>query len=229
MADAFWLDRGEVFRSTMLDRESWLAHAFGTRRGAPVPNYHEPDWELVTVKQIHSANVIDAGGPLAPATEGDALITRTPGLALAVKTADCFPILLADPERRVVAAIHAGWRGTVQEIVSATVARMIAGYKTNPSALLAAIGPGIGKCHFEVGPEVARQFAKWEPRLAAAEGKELLDLASIAMRQLTDLGVAESNMAPAGLCTMDGNGLFFSFRREREAAGRMFSWIGIRR
>jgi YfiH family protein len=224
MADAFWLDDAQVFHSRLLDQENWLAHGFGTRDAALPPH----GWKLATVKQIHSAMVLDVNAPFAPGVEADALVTQTWGVAVAVKTADCLPILLADPVKRVVAAVHAGWRGTVQEIVGAAIARMTEKYKTNPSDLLAAIGPGIGKCCFEVGPEVARQFAKWNPRLADTASKEVLDLTAITVDQLTAAGVAASKIAEAGMCTMDRTDLFYSFRKEREAAGRLLSWIGIR-
>jgi YfiH family protein len=228
MTDAFRLDTVQFLRAPILDRQFWIEHGFGTRNaGAPV------GWRLATVKQIHSATVIDVSEPPADGTEGDALITQTAGIAVAVKTADCLPVLLADPVRRVVAAVHAGWRGTVQEIVPATISRLTQLYKTNPPDIVAAIGPGIGQCCYEVGPEVASQFAQWDPGVkiadaAHAAGKVRLDLAAVLLRQLTNSGVPLRNIAQAELCTMDRSDLFFSFRKESEAAGRMFSWIGIR-
>jgi hypothetical protein len=232
MADAFGLDEDEVLRSELLGQQSWLDHGFGTRHsstgnGMVSPQPGDRGWKIATVKQIHSAIVLDIDGPPEPTTEADALVTRTQGLAVAVKTADCLPILLADPRQRVVAAVHAGWRGAAQEIVRATISHLTGKYQTNPSGLIAAIGPGIGKCCFEVGPEVARRFAPWNPRLAEADSKVLLDLMAILVSQLTACGVPESNIAQAGMCTMDRTDLFFSFRKEREHAGRMLSWIGI--
>lgn len=114
---------------------------------------------LVTVKQVHSDAIhVVTSAPAAPLS-GDALMTRTPGLLLAVQTADCVPILLADTRNRVVAAVHAGWRGTVARIVAKAVGRMQMEFGTRPADVIAAIGPSIGRCSYEVGPEVARAFA----------------------------------------------------------------------
>jgi YfiH family protein len=125
---------------------------------------------LVTLRQIHSDIIHEirkapaqsprdlsrsGHGPL----RGDALITRAPGLLVAVQTADCVPILLADPRRRVVAAVHAGWRGTLKRIVAKTLGRMRMFHGTKPADVLAALGPGIGACCYEVGPEVVQAFA----------------------------------------------------------------------
>jgi len=149
-------------------------------------------------------------------------------LAVGVRTADCFPILLADPVAHVVAAIHAGWRGTAAGIVKTTIERMQELYGTDPNDILAAIGPGIETCCFEVGPEVAREFAHWDHRLYCTTTKERVDLAASNAHQLADLGVPLNNIAHAGLCTADRNDLFFSFRKERDRAGRMVSWIALR-
>ncbi|MDR3722320.1 MAG: peptidoglycan editing factor PgeF [Candidatus Acidoferrales bacterium] len=115
----------------------------------------------ITLRQIHSdvAHRVDssnAGAKDAP--QGDALFTREPGLLLVVQTADCIPILLADPKRRAIAAIHAGWRGTLRRIAAKTLGRMHMEFGTRPEDVIAALGPGIGRCCYEVGSEVARDF-----------------------------------------------------------------------
>src|SRR5579863_301160 len=120
--------------------------------------------KLVTLKQIHSdaihlTNEAPANSLSVPACSGDALITRTRGLLLAVQTADCVPILLADQKLHAVAAIHAGWRATLARIVAKSVGRMNMEFGTRPQDLVAAIGPAIGRCSYEVGPEVAQAFA----------------------------------------------------------------------
>jgi YfiH family protein len=210
-------------RAELFDDLLWLDYDFGTRL-SPLPG-----WPLATVKQIHSGDVIDACGIPGERGEADALISNEPGLAVGVRTADCLPILLADPENRIVAAVHAGWRGTVRGIAGRTVERMSQTYGTNPDLVRAAIGPGIGKCCFEVGPEVARQFAPWFPELAEAEGKILLDLPEANKRQLQHAGVRPENIAASELCTMERTDLLYSFRKEREAAGRMVSWMAVRK
>jgi polyphenol oxidase len=102
---------------------------------------------------VHSS---DAGAGEAP--QGDALLTRDSGILLAVQTADCVPVLLADTKRRAVAAIHSGWRGTLQRIAAKTLGRMRMEFGTQPEDVVAALGPGIGRCCYEVGYEVARGF-----------------------------------------------------------------------
>src|SRR5579863_1673809 len=117
--------------------------------------------QAVTLRQVHSdvAHRIDAADAKASkAPQGDALFTREPGLLLVVQTADCIPILLADTKRRAVAAIHSGWRGTLHRIAAKTLGRLQMEFGTQPEDVIAALGPGIGRCCYEVGSEVARDF-----------------------------------------------------------------------
>ena len=118
---------------------------------------HVPD--LITLRQIHSDVIHEINGQPAQAPRGDAAVTRTPGHLLAVQTADCLPILLVDTKRRAVAAVHAGWRGTLRRIAAKTLGRMRMLYGTRPADVVAAIGPGIGACCYEVGHEVVQAFA----------------------------------------------------------------------
>jgi len=122
---------------------------------------------LVALRQIHSdiAHRVYAGHKTKPQDaspeiplQGDALFTREPGVLLAVQTADCIPILLADPRRHAIAAIHAGWRGTLHHIAEKTLGRMQMEFGTRPQDVLAALGPGIGQCCYEVGADVAKEF-----------------------------------------------------------------------
>ena len=151
---------------------------------------------------------------------GDALLENTPGAVVAVKTADCIPILLVDERSRAVAAVHAGWRGTVARIAEAAVAAMRDRFGSAPADLHAAIGPGIGKCCYEVGPEVAARFGE--------RGRAHIDLAEANRRQLIEAGVTARRIYASNLCTMCRPGEFHSFRRDREAAGRLYSFAGIR-
>jgi YfiH family protein len=212
----FSLDSRQLYRSSLLDAVPGLIHGFGTR-SVDVPRLVQP---LATLKQIHSSTCVAAEGRDGVLGEGDALLESTPGHAVAVKTADCIPILLADPRHRAVAAVHAGWRGTVAEIARRTVEEMAIRFGSLPADLVAAIGPGIGKCCYEVGPEVAAHFG--------ATGRAHVDLAAANARQLEAAGVAPSHIDVAGLCTRCDATLFYSFRRDAEAAGRMFSYIGLR-
>jgi YfiH family protein len=195
----------------------WLDHGFGLRDS-------EAPAGVITVKQIHSSIVLDAETRL---PEGDALISDRSGILVGVKTADCVPILLVDPSIPVVAAIHAGWRGTAANIVDAAVRELSARWKTRPGNLRAAIGPSIGVCCYEVGPEVAHRFATWNSKLRQAESPVHLDLPAINEAQLRDAGVTD--IWKSGECTFCQPGRFFSFRREREQAGRMVSFIGLQK
>ena len=112
------------------------------------------------------------------------MISATPGLLLGVRTADCVPILLLDPKNRAVDAIHAGWRGTSIQIALSTIAELKGDFGTVPDDVYAAIGPSIGHCCYEVGPDVARQFARWWPRLEKTAGRVRLDLVETNRRRL---------------------------------------------
>ena len=150
----FYKDSRQVYRATELDALPWLIHGFGTRR-SDIPGWFA---NLATVKQIHSAICVPAEGRCGVLGEGDALLEDRPGAVIAVKTADCLPVLLVDERHRAVAAVHAGWRGTVARIAVGAVEAMRRRFGSEARDLHAAIGPGIGKCCYEVGPEVAAQF-----------------------------------------------------------------------
>ncbi len=212
-----------VFRAEALDSLPWLQHGFGTRLSVGWPAINN----LATAKQIHSDRVllVESAGPQG---EGDALISNRPGVGLAIRTADCLPILMADRRTRVVAAVHAGWRGVVSEIVSKTVHAMCQGFDSKPKDLVVAIGPGIGGCCFEVGPEVAVQFAPFLPELDLS-GRAKIDLVETTCRQLRRNGVSEGQISTSGLCSYCNPELFESYRRDRDASGRMVAMIGVGR
>jgi YfiH family protein len=212
----FYKDSRQVYRASELDALPWLIHGFGTRQ-SDIPAWFE---NLATVKQIHSATVVNAEGRCGILGEGDALLEDRPGAIIAVKTADCMPILLADERHRAIAAVHAGWRGTVARIVVAAVDGMRARFGTAPGDLHAAIGPGIGKCCYQVGPEVAAQFGE--------RGRAHISLRDANRAQLLTAGVTPERIYASNLCTMCLAGEFHSFRRDGEAAGRLYSFAGIR-
>jgi purine-nucleoside/S-methyl-5'-thioadenosine phosphorylase / adenosine deaminase len=191
----------------------WLEHGFGLRDSILPPG-------IRTAKQIHSSIVLDAAEG---AGEGDALISDRAGVTVGVRTADCVPILLVDPSIPAVAAIHAGWRGSAENIASKAVRCLADEWHTLPGNLRAAIGPAIGVCCYEVGLEVAKQFEQWIP---VTENRHL-DLPAINERQLRAAGVAD--IWKSGECTFCAPDRFFSFRREREKAGRMMSFIGLQK
>src|SRR5262249_7281140 len=161
--------------SRLLTDLPWLRHQFGTRNGPLSQN------GMASLKQIHSAIALRADRADECVGEGDALVTNQSGVALSVRTAHCFPILLAGPEHGAVAAIHAGWRGTAAGIVIRTLERMCREFDTDPRNVVAAVGPGIGACCYQVGQDVAAQFG-----LSQAGP---LDLAENNIRQLREAGV----------------------------------------
>ena len=213
-----------VYRSTALEALSWLEHGFGTRRSLAWPS---SEAKIATVRQIHSKNVIvaDHSGELG---EADAIVTNTPGITLVIRTADCLPILIADPRNKAVAAVHAGWRGTVQQIVLETVHIMTDRFGARPEDLIVAIGPAIGECCYEVGPEVATQFSPFFPERQDLGRRAKIGLAEAAIRQLRRNGGSLGQIDSSGLCTRCLGAEFHSYRRDGVAAGRMFSAIGIR-
>lgn len=208
----FYKDSQNIYRVRPLERFAWLEHGFGTRHSTPPT--------AATLHQIHSDICVAGHGRTGQLGDGDALLESTPGHLVAVKTADCIPILLVDEEHRAVAAVHAGWRGMVQGIVRHAVRRMQGEFGTRPEQLHAAIGPGIGKCCYEVGAEVAAQFGETGPCH--------IDLAEANRRQLAEAGVPEPRIYVANLCTKCCAGDFHSYRRDKEEAGRMFSFIGVK-
>jgi purine-nucleoside/S-methyl-5'-thioadenosine phosphorylase / adenosine deaminase len=212
----FYRDAQNVYRVGPLDQFAWLVHGFGTRQGPGVADFGN----LATVHQVHSDVCVAARGRTGVLGDGDALLDNTPGHVVGVKTADCLPILLVDEEHRAVAAVHAGWRGTVRHIVRAAVSAMQTEFATHPARLHVAIGPGIGKCCYQVGPEVAAQFGE--------AGPCKIDLADANRRALMEAGVPGDQIYAAPLCTMCGVADFHSYRRDRERAGRMLSFAGVK-
>jgi polyphenol oxidase len=212
----FYKDSRHVYRVTELDAMEWLLHGFGTRM-ADVPGMFG---NLATLRQVHSAECVPAEGRSGELGTGDALLENTPGSVVAVKTADCIPILLVDEHHRAVAAVHAGWRGTVARIAVRAVEAMRARFGTRPADVHAAIGPGIGKCCYEVGAEVATRFGE--------QGRGHIDLAAANRLQLGAAGVSPERIYLANLCTMCDRAEFHSYRRDREAAGRLYTFAGVR-
>ena len=162
--------------------------------------------------------------------ETDAVITNLKGVCVAIKTADCVPVLLYDTKQKVVSAVHAGWRGTVQDIVIKTIHKMVEEFGTDPSDLFAGIGPSISPEVYEVGEEVWKQFS---PEFYHASNpdkadKRLLDLWSANNQQLIQAGVPEEQIEVARTCTFSDSDRFFSARRDGIKTGRMATGIIIR-
>jgi YfiH family protein len=174
---------------------------------------------MASLTQVHSAVPLLADRLEGCVGEGDALLTREPGVTVSVRTADCFPVLLVDLHHHAVAAVHAGWRGTADGVAVEALRRMRVEFGTKAVDVAAAVGPGIGACCFQVGEEVARRFGLTQA------GR--LDLAAENLRQLTLEGVPRGSMSVSGACTRCDAARFYSWRRDRETAGRMISFIRL--
>ncbi len=194
----------------------------------------EPD-RLVTANQVHGddAVLVDAGNYRhIRQMQADMLLTNVPGIAVGVETADCVPILLVDPATPAVAAIHAGWRSTVKKIVHKAVRTMQHHFGSEPSRMIAAIGPAIGPECYEVDEPVMGlvrdAFSFWQEAAAArTNGRWSLDLAQLNRIELMQAGLMERNVQAAEMCTSCRRDLFYSFRAEGRT-GRMLSVIMIK-
>ena len=234
-----------------VDRITSIRHAFTTRqnglgaRNSGIKSFD--DWNavaqafgispdrLVTVNQVHGEAIVTVDGQnysSMRAASADGLITNVPGIAIGIETADCVPILLIDPVTPAVGAVHAGWRSTVQKIVQQAVKKMQDEFGTDPSRMIAAIGPAIcGKC-YEVdepvmGP-VRRNFPFWsEAAVSRGNDKWGLDLVKLNRLELAQIGLAEKNIHTLGMCTSCRKDLFYSFRVEGRT-GRMLSTVMLK-
>jgi purine-nucleoside/S-methyl-5'-thioadenosine phosphorylase / adenosine deaminase len=272
-----------ILQVSALAKLPWLVHGFSTKpggvsnqNGERVLNLGFTEWDskdnvlenrrrfqsalgasdlqLVSLKQIHSdvIHLFDVA-PSQPC-QGDASVSNRPGLLLGVQTADCVPILLVDPKKRAIAAIHAGWRGTLARIVVKAIGQLQMHFKSKPGDLFAAIGPSIGGCCYEVGTEVATQFLSQFPEAPEwfdefRTGDEpnpiqwlnmmppghqpppknvLLDLKKANRAQLLGSGLRDKNIFVNDLCTACRRNLLFSYRKEGAQSGRLLSVIGIR-
>ncbi|GAB2557990.1 peptidoglycan editing factor PgeF [Spirosoma aerophilum] len=176
--------------------------------------------------QVHGTDVLVASE--AGRSDGfDALITNTPGLLVGVTVADCVPILIYDREHQAVAAIHAGWRGTAGGIVTRTLERMQHQFGTTADQCFAYVGTCIDDCAFEVGPEVAEQFASAFKRMDEQTGKSFIDLKAANAHLLTAFGIPTPQIDISPYSTVAHNDRYFSYRAERGQTGRMLAVIGI--
>lgn len=245
-------DQITFLHSAALDRVPGVVHAFSTRRAersdfslgpvnSPNPMIHinrsrfvaaagAPGWPLIKLRQVHSGITVDIedSSGAGDAIEGDAAVTEARGVMLGVQTADCVPILLADTSGRAVAAIHAGWRGTQSGIAANAVGRLREKFRIDPENLIAAIGPHIAVCCFEVGEEVAAVFDDPEVVVRKSEwSKPHLDLQAANRNQLSMSGIPAAQIESSSLCTKCRADLFHSYRRDGKSMGHMLSVIGL--
>ncbi len=214
-------------------------------------------WPVVTLRQVHSDIIHPVSDPPDRPLVGDGLVTATPGLLLAVQTADCLPVIMVDRKKRVVGVFHAGWRGTVKRIVEKGVGEMQRWFGSKPTDLAVAIGPGVHNCCYTVGEEVRETFVSqfaYAAKLfyevkesdpvrekypllfltARAPGHSklpvniFLDLVEANRRQLIDAGVPAKHIDASPMCTSCRTDLLFSYRAEKGITGRLMGAAGVR-
>ena len=276
----------KILRAANLIKLPWLVHGFSTRLGgfsrayggsALNLGFTKDDsksavernraafsreltpgrWPLVTLRQVHSDTIRFVEAPSRSQLVGDGLITSTPGLLLAIQTADCLPIILVDSKRRAVGVFHAGWRGTLKRIVEKGVGEMRRRFGSRPRDLKAVIGPGVHGCCYQVGNEVREQFESQfayaaklfreveerdpvrdkypmlfltarPPGHSELPKKIFLDLVEANRQQLLAAGVPAKSIEASPLCTSCNTDLLFSYRAEKGKTGRMMGAVGIR-
>src|SRR6185503_19511929 len=215
---------------------SGLVHGFEQRLGpagweereasrARVADALASSGRLLLLRQVHGAEVREAPWEGRPAA--DAAVAQEPGLILGIETADCLPVLIVDPQRRAVAAAHAGWRGTAAGVTRRAVDALLS-RGSQPHDLLAALGPGIGPCCYEVGEELREAFGPsgagfFRP---GPRGRPHLDVRAANRLQLRDAGLLPDRIASLEECTYCRPDRYHSFRREGKGAGRMINYVG---
>ena len=230
-----------------LDRLPWLVHGFGTAVWREADFAESPrlkDFHPVIMHQLHSDIVHRLDAAPRERLNGDALMTNAAGLLLVVRTADCLPVLLVDETRRAVAAVHCGWRGTRARILDKVIREMHSAYGSRPADVLAALGPCIGPCCYDVGPEVRASFlAAGFPRSVFADpaaatslrtaensrpstGHPFLNLRAANAWLLQSLGVPPAGIFDVDACTRCEPRLV-SYRRNKGEKRRLYNFIGI--
>ena len=186
---------------------------------------------LVHMRQVHSSTVMVVGSnnDFDNPPECDALITNIPEIPLMVMTADCTPVLLFDREKNIIAAVHAGRAGAFGNIISKTVKKMKSGFDSKPEEIIAAIGPSIRNCCYEVGKEIVDEADRngFKYAISTRDKKFYLDINTILVRQLRESGIKQENIEDIGICTACRNDLFFSYRADFQKTGRMAGVISL--
>jgi purine-nucleoside/S-methyl-5'-thioadenosine phosphorylase / adenosine deaminase len=223
-------------RVPLLDDVPGLVHGFERRLGggretheaarARVERALDGRARLLLLKQVHGCRLVHA--PWDGRPEADAAVSTERGLVLGIETADCLPVLVVDARRRAVAAAHAGWRGTAAG-VARTAVRALVEAGSEPADLLAALGPNIGVCCYEVGDDVREAFgAGGDPFFRPGpRGRPHLDVRAANRAQLLEEGLREENIATVAHCTFCAADAYHSYRRDGKAAGRMINFVGF--
>ena len=191
---------------------------------------------LLSVKQVHGTDALLVDRPLAEQDRfdgsWDALVTDQPGVTVAVRTADCVPVLVYDRRKRAVAAIHAGWRGAVAGIVPRTIELMVSRFRSSEEDMLVSIGPSAGPCCYEIDEAVLTPLrsglSDWQEVVRGYQGvKARLDLKELVRRQVSHAGIKPDHVTAVNLCTICHDDLFYSYRRDGRVMGTMLSGIQL--
>jgi YfiH family protein len=190
------------------------------------------DGKIVTMKQVHGDQIVEVKDKALKETgEADGMVTVGTGIHLGVLTADCVPILIVAPKHKIVAAVHAGWRGTLMGIAGKMVRQFNDSFGVRADEVEAALGPSIGACCYEVKDDVTRPLReKWgrtaDANIQTRDGKSFVDLRHFNCAILESAGVSSKQIFQIGPCTSCASDEFFSYRRERKETGRQISFVG---
>jgi polyphenol oxidase len=248
---------GFLSRTGGISKPPFLSLNFDTRDGDTIKNVEHNkttagklfgfDASMVlTINQVHGNDVLiidksvqDISG--ISKTSADAMITNQYGIAIGILTADCVPILLADPLKKLISVVHAGWRGTVKCIVQKTIETMVKQFGSDKKEIVAAIGPSIGQCCYKVDGVVAREFrnnnefiiplsplVEVESKGSGENVEWRLDLKRANLNQVLHSGLLETNISVEDICTSCRNDLFFSYRADNKKTGRQLNFIMMR-
>jgi YfiH family protein len=228
--------RSDFLSIPRLEQIPYIVHGFGTGEWKDADFKKRPEWagfRLLFLNQVHSTIIRFIDRIPEKMLRGDAMITDIPEFLLIIKTADCLPVLVVDEPRKVIAAIHCGWRGTSKRVIQKGIQGMVDRYGCHASSLLVALGPCIGSECYEVGEDVLQSFKQeglssefFRPH-PSKKKKYLFDLKGENISQLLSLGIEKENIYCVDACTHCDRALP-SYRRDREKAGRMLSFIGMK-
>ncbi len=218
-----WTTKGDVDFSV----EGRIDH-FSQEQKTYLKHYLDNQYQTpIVVQQVHGDQVVCVDNDFLAAqaiVSADALVTSLPKVPIAVRTADCLPVFLHDPTVPCVAVIHAGWKGSLKQIVIRTIEALTEHYHSNPVSLKVALGPAIGLCCYEVGNEFNEYFSK---DIVVRDERFYLDLKAVNRKQLLAAGVSEQNIFNCDVCTCCDKD-YHSYRREGKKGGRMLSGIVIK-
>jgi len=218
-----------------LSQIPFLYHSFGDAGWKARDFKRRKEWKdfrLLSLRQVHSDIVRFIWRLPRAGLRGDAAVTDISRVFLIIKTADCLPVLIVDEKKRVIAAVHCGWKGTLRGVLEKVVREMKDRYDCSPASILAAFGPCIGDRCYEVGTEVRQSYAaagfptSFFRQVSGRRGKYLFDLAAANRFQLLRQGIKEKNIYTVNICT-HCEARYPSYRRDKNATGRMLSFIGM--